>query len=66
MRVVSHFVGLEPNFTGLWAFQERIRVGSSKPVAIFLCSLLHSTHQVVSMATLEWIRSGRSVKRSFT
>jgi hypothetical protein len=66
MRVVSRFVGLESNFTVPWAFQERIRVGSSKPVAISLCSLLHSTLQVVSMATLEWIRSGRSVKRSST
>lgn len=40
MRVVSHFVSLEYHFTV--PFQERIQVGPSKPVAIFLCSLLHS------------------------
>jgi hypothetical protein len=66
MRVVSGFVGLESNFTVPSAFQERILVGSSKPVAILLCPLTHSTHQVVSMVTLEWILCGHSVKRTST
>ena len=66
MHVVSGFVGLESNFTLPSAFQERILVSSSKPVAILLCPLTHLTHQVVSMVTLEWILCGRSVKRSST
>ena len=64
MRVVSSFVGLESDFTVPCAFQGRILVGFFKLVAILLCPLTHSTHQVVSMVTLEWILSGRSVKRS--